>query len=177
MTDVTPQADTTPVEDVTTPAVVRAQDGRGRLLRAALLLLALAGAALAAVLSPHPGRAAVSYLGALAFAGVLFTLAVSAVRWAAHTSATLAMLVAMMTYTLTVVFMALLLAVLDPEVVAPGAFAAGLVVAVALWITEQVKAARPPDDVSRPAGFVIYDDADEEDVEWTGHRTDDSKRD
>ena len=124
------------------------------------------------------GRAALSYaMGALVrSAGMLFTLAVvsSAVR-PPTASATLAMLVG------------------DDDLHAdrrlhgshcarglstlkwlrPGHSRPASWSPIALWITEQVKAARPAETTCpSPAGFVIYDDAEEEADEWASHRTD-----
>jgi hypothetical protein len=88
-------------------------------------------------------RSSVSYLGGLAFAGLLFTCSIAAVRWAGQSTPEMTTVVAVMTYAMTVVILAALFATLSPRVVNTSALASGLVAAVVVWVAEQMRAAQP----------------------------------
>lgn len=98
---------------------------------------AVAGTVGFAVVSHAGLRAGLSFLGGLVLAWVLLSGGVVAVRWAGNAVPALSIVVALMTYTTTVVLFGAVLAAASPRVLYAWGFAVGLVVAVVLGASEQ----------------------------------------
>jgi hypothetical protein len=106
---------------------------------AALLVLAALG--FAGYLGFSGVRAGLSYAGGVIAAGLAFTVAIAAVRWADRLAPVMSMVVALLTYATIALLFAALFAQYNPDVLDGPAFALGLVVAVIAWIAQQLRMA------------------------------------
>jgi hypothetical protein len=114
-----------------------------RLRAVAFAVPLVVGGAAYWLFSAKAGRAALSYSGGVALAGVLLTGGVLAVRAGAALSPLLATVMALSTYTTLAAVLAAVLALSDPHVLDEPAFALGLVVGVVVGVALQVRDARP----------------------------------
>ena len=108
--------------------------------RLSLGVVIVAGDAGLLVFANPPARAALSYALAAVSGGAIFSVGAGAVRIAGRISPVAAMIAALTNYALTVLILAFAYAASSPRVVDPGAVAAGLVCAVAVWTTESIRA-------------------------------------
>jgi hypothetical protein len=117
---------------------VTAIGARWSLLAAAAIVGWVAFAALA----DQGTRAGWSYVGGLVLVVGAFEFGAYNVRFAARYMPNLTLVVALLSYTLTIIALALVLAVSSPRVVAGLAVAIGIFVGVGVWIGTEIARAR-----------------------------------
>lgn len=108
-----------------------------------LAVLAVAGALLAAAVSTHGLRSALSYLGGLVLVLAAFEFGAFNIRLADRHVPRLTMAIALLSYATTAVAFGLVLAASSPRVVDGTGAAAGLMVGLVIWLGERLYTCRP----------------------------------
>jgi hypothetical protein len=99
-----------------------------------LVVAAIVGALLSMVFGEHHARLAASYVGGLVLASLALEFGALNIRLAAKYAPNLTMAVALFSYLLTAVFLALVLAGASPRVISGIGVAAGLFVSMTIWL-------------------------------------------
>lgn len=135
----------------------------GRQRPVAWLVLALAavvGVAVLLVVSDHPQRASLSYLGGLALAVGSLEFGALNIRLADLVAPGLTLAAAVFSYLSTVVLLGLVLAASSPRVVDPKAIGIGLLTALAIWLGGLIAASWVPTErPDPPVSIPVHDES------------------
>jgi hypothetical protein len=104
------------------------------------VFLATVGVLALWLVSPDGPRPALSFLGGFGIVIAAFEFGAFNVRLAARVSARVTLLVALLSYAVTVVTLGLALVAASPRVVSGWAVAAGLLVGIVVWLTGELAA-------------------------------------
>jgi hypothetical protein len=113
---------------------------------ALLLLAAVVGTGICAQVFAEGARAGWSFLGGLAMVVLAFEFGSYNIRFATRYLPNLTLVVALFSYTMTVVALAVVLTASSPRVVVGTAVATGLFVGIALWIGTEIAHTRVRSD-------------------------------
>jgi hypothetical protein len=122
-------------------------------------VLLVAGAAVLVIAHPDPVRAAVCWTGGLGLSVVALEVSIGNVRYTDRWLPKLTVAVALFSYLMVVVLLGLVLAASHPDVVVPGAVAAGLVAGMLVEVGYLMGAAwARSDHPSDPVTLSSHDD-------------------